>query len=299
MTTEYFGTGPKKGRGMAKESAVLMMAMRDIVEECQPITGRGVGYRLFARGLIPSMDRNEMKRVYRLLLIGREQYCIPWEWIVDEGRELEIMPTWADPAQYAKLVGHLYRRDFWAQQPQRVAVWSEKGTVRGLLRPVLDQYAVGFRVMHGFGSATTVHGTSQSNDGKRLVVLYVGDIDPSGLFMSEVDLPKRFTKYDGEHVTLKRIALTKKQVTRLPSFSAFDKQNDSRFDWFISNHGDRCWELDAMDPRALRNLVEGEINSLIDRDLWGQQEAHEAREKTSLEAMLRWWGGIESLRATS
>jgi len=57
MTTEYFGTGPKKGRGMAKESAVLMMAMRDIVEECQPITGRGVGYRLFARGLIPSMDR--------------------------------------------------------------------------------------------------------------------------------------------------------------------------------------------------------------------------------------------------
>ena len=35
-------------------------------------------------------------------------------------------------------------------------VWSEKGTVRGVLQPVLDDYAVGFRVMHGFSSATTV-----------------------------------------------------------------------------------------------------------------------------------------------
>ena len=172
-------------------------------------------------------------------------------------------------------------------------MWSEKGTVRGLLRPVLDQYAVGFRVMHGFGSATTVHGTSQSNDGKRLVVLYVGDIDPSGLFMSEVDLPKRFTKYDGEHVTLKRIALTKKQVTRLPSFSAFDKQNDSRFDWFISNHGDRCWELDAMDPNRLRDCVEREIKKLIEPVAWRRCELVNAAERVSIQAGVKAWGAAE------
>jgi hypothetical protein len=49
-----------------------------------------------------------------------------------------------------------YRRDFWDQQPHRVQVWSEKGTVRGLA-PVLDNYAVGFNPVHGFTSATSAH----------------------------------------------------------------------------------------------------------------------------------------------
>ena len=29
----------------------------------------------------------------------------------------------------------------------------------------------------------------QDDDGRELIVLYVGDFDPSGMFMSEVDLP--------------------------------------------------------------------------------------------------------------
>ena len=59
-----------------------------------------------------------------------------------------------------------YRRDFWNQQPVRVEVWSEKGTVRGVLQPVLDKYAVGFRVMHGFSGATTIYDVAQDDDGR-------------------------------------------------------------------------------------------------------------------------------------
>ena len=40
-------------------------------------------------------------------------------------------------------------------------VWSEKGTVRGVLAPTLDKYGVGFRPVHGFSSATTVDGGEQ------------------------------------------------------------------------------------------------------------------------------------------
>ena len=43
--------------------------------------------------------------------------------------------------------------------------------------------------MHGFSSATTVHDVAQDDDGRDLIVLYVGDYDPSGLYMSERDLP--------------------------------------------------------------------------------------------------------------
>ena len=212
---------------MAQRSLDLIEAMRDIAEAAQPITGRGVGYKLFTRGLIDSMARSEMARVYRKLLKAREQGIIPWEWIVDETREFERTATWDDPEQYARCVATSYRRDFWNQQPVRVEVWSEKGTIRGVLQPVLDDLAVGFRVMHGFSCGTVVHNIAEDDDGRELIVLYVGDFDPSGMFMSEEDLPKRLAEYGGDHITVRRIALTRPQVRDLPSFPVADKKQRS------------------------------------------------------------------------
>ena len=73
---EYFGTGSKKprGRGMAQKSLDLIQAMVEIAEAVQPVTGRGIGYKLFTAGLIPSMSTSDMKRVYRLL---RRRRTIP------------------------------------------------------------------------------------------------------------------------------------------------------------------------------------------------------------------------------
>jgi hypothetical protein len=289
--TEHFGTCSKKGRGMAQRSLDLIEAMYTVTEAAQPITGRGIGYKLFASGLIPSMERAEMQRVYRLLKEAREQGHIPWAWIVDETRELERVSTWANPAAYARAVARSYRRDFWDQQPVRVMVVSEKGTVRGLLRPVLDHFAVGFQVMHGFSSATIVHDISEDDDGRPLIILYVGDFDPSGMFMSEEDLPNRFSKYDGDHVTLKRIALTREHVNGLLSFPATDKRKDPRFKWFVKNYGKRCWELDAMDPNDLRACVKREIKKLIEPVAWKRCEVVNRAEQKSLQTILQEWGG--------
>ena len=191
--TEYFETSSKivrRGRGMAQKSLDLIEAMYAAAEAAQPITGRGIGYKLFTRGLIPSMGRADMQRVYRLLKEARERGDIPWEWIVDETRAIERVSTWDDPADYASCVARSYRRDFWDQQPHRVEVWSEKGTVRGVLAPVLDQYAVGFLagawLQQRHQQSTTLPRTTTVAD---LIMLYVGDFDPSGMFMSEEDLP--------------------------------------------------------------------------------------------------------------
>jgi hypothetical protein len=101
---EHFDTCSKKGRGRAQRSLDLIDAMYAAAEAAQPITGRGIGYKLFTAELIPSMARSEMQRVYRLLRQAREEGTIPWEWIVDETRSLERVSTWNDPEQYARCV---------------------------------------------------------------------------------------------------------------------------------------------------------------------------------------------------
>jgi hypothetical protein len=290
---DYFGTGSKKVRGMARRSSDLVEAMRGIAEAACPITGRGVGYKLFTRSLIASMSTNDMRSVYRLLRLAREQRIIPWNWIVDETRAIKRVSTWADPAEYARVVARSYRRDFWDQQPHRVQLWSEKGTVRGVLAPVLDHYAVGFLPVHGFGSATVAHDAAADDDGRDLVVLYVGDFDPSGLYMSEVDLPARFARYGGDHIKIKRIALTARQVGRLPSFPASDKSKDPRYRWFVANHGHNCWELDAMDPGDLRHCVEQEIQKLIEPVAWDRCEVINTAEQESMRSILANWRAHE------
>jgi hypothetical protein len=281
----------KKVRGRNKATVKLVEAMRKIAEETHPITGRGVGYKLFTLGLIAGM--HEMNKVYRALKHAREDEIIPWEWIIDETRELEQIDTWYNPRHCAN--GFFYRRDLWQDQPDRVEVWSEKGTVRGVLWPVLSKLGVGFRVMHGFASATSVWDASNNaNDDRPMVALYIGDYDPSGMCMSEADLPQRIKEYGGDHIELRRIALTAEQTVSLPSFSVEDKKNDKRYKWFKNTYGNRCWELDAMDPRLLRDLVETEIKALIDEELWEEQEALEKREKESLEGHLHSWMAVQS-----
>jgi hypothetical protein len=287
---EHFRTGSKKiGRGMAQRSRDLIEAMYTVTEAAQPITGRGVAYKLFVAKLIASMDTGDMAKVYRLLRIAREEGIIPWEWIVDETRAIERVATWDDPADYAEREAQTYRRDFWNQQPHRVQVWSEKGTVRGVLAPVLDQYAVGFFPVHGFTSATAAHDVAEDNDGRPLIILYVGDFDPSGMFMSECDLPARFAKYDGDHIKLRRIALTRQQLRGLPSFPAADKRKDPRYSWFVRTYGSRCWELDAMDPNDLRDCVEQEIVKLIEPVAWQRCEIINKAEQDSLRSILAKW----------
>ena len=231
-----------------------------------------------------------MARVYRLLKEARERGNIPWEYIVDETRSLERVPQWSDPAAYARVVARSYRRNFWDQQPVRVEVWSEKGTVRGVLAPVLEKYGVGFRVLHGFSGAGTLHDVAQSNNSRPLIILYAGDWDPSGMSMSENDLPERLERYGGNHVELRRVALTIDCLPGLPSFPAKDKRKDTRYPWFVRRFGQRCWELDALDPNDLRGRVERAIKALIEPKAWRRCEVVNKAEQESLRSILKKWG---------
>ena len=188
-------------------------------------------------------------------------------------------------ADYGEAVLRSYRKDFWRHQKDRVEVWSEKGTVRGVLAPVLDELAVTFSVKHGFDSATSINGVANvtCDLDRPLIALYIGDWDPSGLCMSERDLPRRLAQY-GASVDLRRIALTQDDVNYgdLPSFPADMKTKDPRHRWFVENYGRACWELDALPPPDLRQRVRTAIMDYIDVDAWDHCARVEAAERESL-----------------
>ena len=137
---------PKVHRGMNGRSLGMLERIKPVIAATAPISVRGVGYKMFVDKLIKSMSKSDMLRVYRLLKEAREQGLIPWRWIVDETREFERTPSWDDPKEFADCAARGYRRDFWKRQPSRCEVWAEKGTIRGVLQPVLDEYGVGLRV---------------------------------------------------------------------------------------------------------------------------------------------------------
>jgi hypothetical protein len=288
----------RKGRGLATKTLELIVECQDILEEIQPASVRAVCYRLFVKGLIPDMSKNSTGKVSRILTIAREKGYIPWNWIVDESRSLERVPQWSDPDRFLRAVTRGFRCDYWDSHPVRVEIWSEKGTMRGTLKPVLDHYGVGFRVMHGFGSATVVNDIADATQDRsqRLIAFYIGDWDPSGLYMSSVDLPKRLVAY-GARLGFERIALTDEDI-RVPeiavtTFSAHEKRKDPRYTWFLQNIGEQCWEVDAMTPVDVRDRVEHAIVSMIDPEEWQRHREVEAVETQSIGEVVSLWNELK------
>lgn len=275
-------------RGKSRKSLDLIQSAYEILETIQPASVRAVCYQLFTRQVIPDMSLSSTRKAGAQLVYAREHGLIPWSWIVDETREAERISQWQDAAEFADVVQRTYRRDRWRDQPRLVEVWSEKGTVRGTLAPVLNQYGVTFRVMHGFGSATVVHDVAAGSGD--VLALYVGDWDPSGMYMSDADLPARIARYGGE-AEIKRVALTGVDVAggNLPSFLAETKRGDPRYAWFVRHHGPRCWELDAMNPNDLRERVADAINGNIDQGPWQRAELVERAERESFIRVMGEW----------
>lgn len=281
----------RRGRGKSQTGLALIEAARQVLREIE----RAVCYRLFTLGYIDSMCKAETNKVSTQLTWARETGRIPWSWIVDETRDPEHVSAWENPAAYIDTVQRAYRRDGWIDQPDWIEVWSEKGTIRGILAPVLHTYGVTFRVMHGYGSATAINQVAaESRQGsKPLTAFYVGDWDPSGLHMSEVDLPRRLDEYGG-NVRLQRLALTHQDVSGgdLPSFATDTKKRDPRYRWYRHRYGARCWELDALSPVLLRERVQDAIEERLDLEAWRRAETTERAERESLTNILSTWPGI-------
>ncbi len=104
-----------------------------------------------------------------------------------------------------------YSSDRWAGQEYYVEVWVEKDALSGVLNPISRKYHVHLVVNKGYSSASAMYDAKDRfieamNDGKKCVILYFGDLDPSGEDMVR-DINNRLTIM-GAEITVKKLALT-------------------------------------------------------------------------------------------
>lgn len=286
-------------RGRNKETIALEEAIIRIVYERYPVTVRGVCYALFTEGLIESMAEKFTAKISRVMTDMREHDRLDWQLVVDGSRAVKRTSSWKNSTGFLKSAVEQYRRDSWQDQPNLIEVWSEKSTIEGVLQPVLEHFGVTFRVMKGFSSFTSLRKAAEDSlcidQGQQGVALYLGDWDPSGLSMSERDIPERLARY-GSQWAFERIAVTAEDTEDLPSFDLSTKSKDPRASWFQEHFGSRCYEVDAINPNDLRDRVKEQIASRLDLLKWDHALKIQNVEIESLQSVPEIFGLLEAMK---
>ena len=240
------------------------------------LTLRQLYYQLATRNVIPNQHR-WYKRLGEVVTKGRMAGWIDWDAIVDRGR-VPVMPAqWDSPADLLEVAAQQYRLDRWEGQENYVEVWIEKEALMSVFEPVGQRLHVRLLACRGYASATAMYDAAKriqraEESGRNPVVVYLGDHDPSGIDMSR-DVQERLGTMTGyySNVEVQRLALNYQQVIDHDPLPNPTKLTDSRASKYISEYGDDSWELDALEPAVLDQLVTEVVEDLRDDRLWRER----------------------------
>jgi hypothetical protein len=182
----------------------------------------------------------------------------------------------------------------WDNQSVYVECWIEKDALARVIKPVCEKYRVPLIVGRGYSSYTQIYEAAKRfPSGKDVVILYLGDHDPTGLHIEEnlrdrlEGEVRRMRKYL-TFIEVKRIALTTEQINRYNLHDLYSpmKKASQKAEEYYRNFGDKVWELDVLSPQVLINLLESAIKELIDWDRWNAREEEVKRYKEFIEREL-------------
>ena len=258
----------------------LVYAARDVIDEAA-----GQGYKLTLRAVyyglvsVNAIENNARcyKRLSEVLNRARWAGLLDMTAIDDLQRVVVERPAWTGPDDFAESVVPQYRRDWWANGDTRVEVWAEKAAVASIVGPEAHRFGVRFLACRGYASLTALAEAAQRWDfGRRAVVLYVGDLDPSGADMDR-DIAERLEELATGGVEVRRLALTRAQVEEHDLPPNHTKLKDSRAANWI--HGRDSWELDALPAPVLAGLVRDALADLIPDDFDERRDEDRATQR--------------------
>ena len=238
---------------------------------------RQLYYQFVSRDLIPNTQQ-QYKRLAGIVADARKGGMIDWNYIEDRGRNLDKVATWNSPSEIVEACVNQYRRDRWADQPETVEVWVEKDALLGVIERACQGLDVPFMSCRGYPSASMIYEARNRFDGT--IVLHLGDHDPSGIDATR-HIRDELHLY-GAYADVRRVALTWEQVQQYDPPPNPAKETDSRFAGYTSLYGQDCWELDALEPQVIVDLIRAEVNDLLDKDIWAKTLEQEDQEREEI-----------------
>lgn len=279
-----------------KNSKLILDKIIPIVEEYQTqnitLTLRQLYYQLVARGYINNEEK-QYKKVSRIAKNGRYAGLIDWDAIEDRIRIPWLPSEWENLSDFLVSACDSYRLPRWNSQEYYIELISEKDALYSVLSPIAEMYHITFGIFRGYSSATSIYDLSkrvlQNLDmNKKVAILYVGDHDPSGLDMLR-DIHKRLSEFtrDRSCIDLIPVALKLEQVTQYDLPPNFAKLTDTRAKEYIKDFGRNSWEVDALRPEVLTNLVKLSIQKYLDVDKMNTIIERENADRKQLMGLLK------------
>lgn len=309
MTAPYFVQYVPKGfrvGALAIIDAANAM-LEDYAEQGYDLTLRQLYYQFVARGFIANRD-TEYKRLGGIISDARLAGVVPWNRIVDRTRNLRGTYHVDDVEQAVREAARDFAVDLWEDQPVRCEVWVEKDALIGVVQQAAGALDVNHFSCRGYTSQSELWNAAMRHvryvqGGQRVVVIHLGDHDPSGIDMTR-DIQDRLILFAGRHlsarqmwpdddedgaITVKRIALNRNQVERYNPPPNPAKLTDSRARGYVLAHGYESWELDALEPTVLAELIREAIVAEMDEPLYKAAVEEQEERRTLLQLASDQW----------
>jgi hypothetical protein len=249
------------------------------------LTLRQLYYQFVARDIIPNRQ-SEYKKLGETISDGRLAGLIDWDAIIDRTRNLRSLASWETPQAIIDACAAQFKHDMWENQHNHVEVWIEKDALVGVIAGVCDRWRVPYFSCRGYTSQSEMWAAgrrlrSANRRGKTPIVLHFGDHDPSGVDMTR-DIAERLSMFAECSVHVDRLALNMSQIEQYQPPPNPTKFTDARAEAYVREYGDESWELDALDPSTLADLIENEVRRLTDIAQWEVDEEREQKARTEL-----------------
>lgn len=280
-------------KAFAPSSLTIINAANRIIAEYQrqgfTLTLRQLYYQFVSRDLIPN-KQSEYKRLGKIISDGRLAGLIDWDALEDRTRNLETHAFWSSPESIIQSAAQSYAENLWASQEFYVEAWIEKDALTGVIEPVCTEFRVPYFSCRGYASQSELFTAGerlkrQRVRGKRALILHLGDHDPSGIDMTR-DIEARVGMFaDGWEVEVRRLALNFDQIEQYGPPPNPAKDTDSRFEDYREQHGDESWELDALEPTVIADLIRHEIEADLDHEAWTEALEQENQNRSALDGI--------------
>ncbi|MCE6003544.1 hypothetical protein [Acinetobacter junii] len=252
------------------------------------LTVRQLYYQLVARDVI-SNDLNSYKRIAAVINDAKLAGLIDWDAIEDRTRDFIVRSSWDSVSSILDSCVRSFHMNMWQYQSNQVYVVVEKEALVGVLERTCREFDVPLLAARGYPSSSVLYDFAKRHIARKPhwkthTIIHLGDHDPSGLDMTR-DLSERIELLTGgsHHISIERIALNYDQIEELKPPKNPAKDSDSRFDSYRKRFGTSSWELDALSPEFLNNLVSSKIEEFIDYDAWENRKSEILERKSKLQ----------------